>query len=79
MTTHHEIDNTWKQIASGPCLIEAVLGNVLLHFGDEAPEQESKACHRIREREPGISYGGSKKVFARCGRVKTEIVVTEGV
>jgi hypothetical protein len=79
MTNHHEIDDTWKQVAVGPCFIEAVKGVALLHFADTAPDLASKAWHRVREHEPGLSYGGTKKVFVRRGRVDAEIVVTEGL
>lgn len=78
MTTYVDLTEVWQEVASGPCLIETKHGNALVHFGDAAPDADSKAYHNAPEHAPGLSYGGTKKAFARRSKLETAIVVTEG-
>ncbi len=80
MTNHHQLTQEWQEVASGACLIEATKGAAQIHFGAQAPEADSKACHIIGGvSQPSLSYGGTLKAWARSGSIGAEIVVTGAV
>ncbi len=80
MTKHFELDATWVEVASGPCLIEAVKRTTHVHFGESAPEIGSKAFHRLYpNHHEDLSYSGTLKAWAQAGDATSEIVVTLSV
>ena len=79
MTTRYlELTTHWQEIASTPCLIEARTDLVRVHFSLNAPDHETKAYHVLNAvHDRSMSYGGTKKTWARAAYYTAALVVTD--
>lgn len=78
MTTLIPLADQWVNVGTGPALLEAAQGTVLLHFADTAPPPDTQAFHRLGAGWPlALTYAGTRTAYARSGAAGAALIVTE--
>lgn len=77
-TRHVELTRGWTKVGDGPAYLDAQ-AITHVHFGDTAPEDDTKAFHVIGQ---GYQYGIATQavvgIWARSGQPEGALVISEG-